>query len=886
MEDVQKMEEFIREKYYADLLKAAKEDKALAIDFSLLDRFDPVIADQLLESPRQVLDVVQKAAGNFGLEEKISIRIRNLPESRNIRIRNLRAKHMNRLWCIDAIIKSASEVKPQIYEATFACPECGTKIVLLQEGNLVKRPFSCECGRRGDFGEPVDKKMFDVRWLTGVEPFEITTGEQPGEMRIILKEDLTTPKMQKKTDPGSRLKITGSLIEAPKYLKGKLSTKMDTFFEALHVETKDIEFEDLDITPEDEKRIKEISDDPKVYDRLKLSIAPGIYGFDEIKESIALQLFGGIRHRLPDGNTIRGNIHILLTGDPGIGKSVIGSSKILHNSGGKLEYIGIGDLVDNILKSPNTLKKNVEIGLNITGIKVITFNPLTHTPEWKYVTAFVRHKSPKKLLRVRTAGGREIISTKDHSFVTINEKGDIVSIEGSDINSNIFLPVPLNTHKEMARSMKINQKIRTNAKILSDEIKFDWNFGFFVGMFVSEGSAAKGNIYINTNNLENKNKLSNFLRSIGLNPNFNYKSLLVSSRNLQKFMEKNCYNGEKSGYGKGSGARRKCIPSFAFFAPKEFIFGLLSGLFSGDGYFHNTMPKTVNRTIESFRIGYTTVSESLALQLIELLSSIGIFSVLRRKKYKYRGIYRRSFEIAITGDYATKFLRNVTMIGKKPIASRISGKDSFDCIPCVGLIYEITKNLGYLRRLPENSEKRRAFAAMMRTVKSRGRIGRRRLQKIYDMFLSDCRKSEDDIIKEKIEKLGKILKSNIVWDRVVEVGEIDSKEKYVYDLSIEGNENFSANNIIVHNSMFLKLVSGLVPRGKYVSGSGVTGAGITATVRKDEILGGWVLEAGALILTNKGIISIDEFDKIGKDDQIAMHEAMSIESYHGDTPIT
>jgi replicative DNA helicase Mcm len=76
----------------------------------------------------------------------------------------------------------------------------------------------------------------------------------------------------------------------------------------------------------------------------------------------------------------------------------------------------------------------------------------------------------------------------------------------------------------------------------------------------------------------------------------------------------------------------------------------------------------------------------------------------------------------------------------------------------------------------------------------------------------------------------------------------------------------------------LKLVSTLVPRGKYVSGSGVSGAGLTATVRKDEILGSWVLEAGALILCNRGLIAIDEFDKMSKDDQIAMHEATSVET--------
>jgi len=82
----------------------------------------------------------------------------------------------------------------------------------------------------------------------------------------------------------------------------------------------------------------------------------------------------------------------------------------------------------------------------------------------------------------------------------------------------------------------------------------------------------------------------------------------------------------------------------------------------------------------------------------------------------------------------------------------------------------------------------------------------------------------------------------------------------------------------VGKTVLLKLIATLMPRGKYVSGSGVTGAGLTATVRKDEMIGSWVLEAGALILANKSVISIDEFDKISRDDQIAMHEAMSIET--------
>ncbi len=284
---IDRLDEFLRERYYIELHKASREEAALIVDFNDLDRFDPVIADQLLEAPGGVLKAFNEAAARLSAADyKINVRIRNLPERRNLRIRNLRAKHMDRLFWIDAIIKSASEVRPQIYEAIFECPECMAKISVPQETNIVQRPSVCECGRRGDF-KLAGKKMFDVRWLVGVEPFEITTGERPGEISIFLRENLTSPRMQKKTDPGNKLKIVGMLKELPKRIKGKLSTKMDMYIEANHIEPSDVEFEELDITPEDERRIRELASDPNIYERLKASIAPGIYGFDEIKESIA-----------------------------------------------------------------------------------------------------------------------------------------------------------------------------------------------------------------------------------------------------------------------------------------------------------------------------------------------------------------------------------------------------------------------------------------------------------------------------------------------------------------------------------------------------------------------------------------------------------------------
>ena len=321
MDIQEKFEKFVREYYYPELVKSLKEERALVIEFSDLDHYDPILADELLEQPEKVLAVFNSAAASVAESgERINVRIRALPESRNIRIRNLRATHLNRLWTINATIRGAGEVKPQIYEAIFECPDCKAKIIVPQNGKIVQKPAVCECGRRGDFNM-IDKKTFDVRWLKAQEPYEVTSGEQPGEIGATLKEDLTTPKMQKKTDPGSNLVIVGILKEVPKHIKGKLGTNLDMILEANHVETSQVEFEELEITPEDERKIKELATNPDIYDMLRASIAPGIYGFDDIKDSVVMQLFGGQVHVLPDGSRIRGNIHILITGDPGTGKT-------------------------------------------------------------------------------------------------------------------------------------------------------------------------------------------------------------------------------------------------------------------------------------------------------------------------------------------------------------------------------------------------------------------------------------------------------------------------------------------------------------------------------------------------------------------------------------
>ena len=100
------------------------------------------------------------------------------------------------------------------------------------------------------------------------------------------------------------------------------STIFDIYLECNSIEIAEKEFEEVMISEEDEKkRILALSKDLNIYRKIAHSIAPTIYGIDDVKDAVALQLFGGIVKEMPDGTRLRGDVHVLLIGDPGIAKS-------------------------------------------------------------------------------------------------------------------------------------------------------------------------------------------------------------------------------------------------------------------------------------------------------------------------------------------------------------------------------------------------------------------------------------------------------------------------------------------------------------------------------------------------------------------------------------
>lgn len=343
-EKKKKRDEIIQEaKNFFDAYKKEirqSADKVAKIDFQMLAEFSPSLAESVIETPEDTILAMEEALGETfsNLVKNSRIRLDNLPKTTYVRVREIRAKHLDQLLWIDGIVRQASDVRPQVVNAKFECPNCGAILSVLQIEKKFREPSKCSCMWKGQF-RLLSKEMVDVQRLVIEEsPDSLEGGEQPKRITVFLKEDLVEPKMEERASPGSKIKIYGVLKEVPVPLQtGAISTRFDIAVEANNVIPMEESFEDLNISEEETKQILELAADPNLAKRLSKSIAPSVYGFDNIKDALILQLFGGIKKIKSDGGQARGDIHILLVGDPGVAKSVM--LKVISSIAPKGRYV-------------------------------------------------------------------------------------------------------------------------------------------------------------------------------------------------------------------------------------------------------------------------------------------------------------------------------------------------------------------------------------------------------------------------------------------------------------------------------------------------------------------------------------------------------------------
>ncbi|MGB9635417.1 MAG: minichromosome maintenance protein MCM [Candidatus Micrarchaeia archaeon] len=317
------LEEFLNTIYGPEIAKIKSkfpQMRSLYIDYNELSRWNSEIADMLLTEPDKVISAADEALLRCGLEKKYGYephaRFFNLPDM-GLLVQDIGAAHIDKLIRIEGVITKRTEIMPKVKMAFYKCSNCGATYKIIVSKNT--RPMTlCEvCKKRIDFSEE-ESYFVDIQRCEIQELLErLRGGAQASHIVMMLEDDLVNT-----VNPGDNVSITAILRIRPPQ-KGKSDSNIYTkYLDVVSIEKMQKEFEQIEISEEEEKKIRELSKDPHIIKKIADSLASGIYGHEKIKEAIALQLFGGTRNKTLSGNIpIRSDIHILLIGDPGAAKS-------------------------------------------------------------------------------------------------------------------------------------------------------------------------------------------------------------------------------------------------------------------------------------------------------------------------------------------------------------------------------------------------------------------------------------------------------------------------------------------------------------------------------------------------------------------------------------
>ena len=425
---IDNFEQFYRRYYSDEIGRLAQnypnEQRSLYVDWTDLYRYDSDLADDFLSQPEQLREYAEEALRLYDLPVDVSlgqahVRVQNLDQSTDIR--EIRARHVNTMVSVQGIVRKATDVRPKIQEAAFECQRCGTLTYIPQSGGDFQEPHECQgCERQGPFQINFDQSEFvDSQKLRVQEsPEGLRGGETPQSLDVHIEDDITG-----EVTPGDHVTVTGVLHLEQQGSGQDKSAVFDVYMDGISVTIEDEQFEEMDITDEDKQEIVELSQSEDIYEQMVDSMAPAIYGYEEEKLAMILQLFSGVTKHLPDESRIRGDLHMLLIGDPGTGKCVKGDTKVALADGTERE---IRKLVEENLNDPQPIDDGV--------YDDVDFELPSLTPrgslEQRRATKVWKRETPERMYRIRTKSGTELEVTPSHPlFVRSGGSFDAVRAE-------------------------------------------------------------------------------------------------------------------------------------------------------------------------------------------------------------------------------------------------------------------------------------------------------------------------------------------------------------------------------------------------------------------------------------------------------------------------
>ncbi|MCX8163200.1 MAG: minichromosome maintenance protein MCM [Candidatus Micrarchaeota archaeon] len=322
-------EEFVEKYYKEDLAQLELEyptKKSLIINFEDIQKFNPDLADFLVENPDIALNAFEKTikknkAGILEIDFSPHVRIAGLKDN-DLMIQNISSKHIDKLLTVKGIITKRAEVMHKVKIAFYRCLMCDYVLKVPLTKKTIA-PENCpECKKKALTLDEENSYFVDIQRAECQELLERVRGGAPAAKIELYLEDDNVNKIM----PGESVELTGILrLKTPTKTKGAkaaVGATYSRYLEVNYINPIHRDFEEIKINEQEVKKILEMAQDKGIYERLQKALAPGIYGHDEVKLAIVLQMFGGTKGKtLPGGVPIRDDIHILLIGDPGSAKS-------------------------------------------------------------------------------------------------------------------------------------------------------------------------------------------------------------------------------------------------------------------------------------------------------------------------------------------------------------------------------------------------------------------------------------------------------------------------------------------------------------------------------------------------------------------------------------
>lgn len=238
------------------------------------------------------------------------------------------------------MVKNITELKLRLMTSVFQCNNdaCNGQIEIDVDGELAKIPSRCpHCGTNMGFKLISEKSVYDnYKFIKLEEPLELRIGGDTREFKARIDGYQASPNYMIRAGDVCEVACTSTVEYDSK--KGLI----EPFLDVWHIKPLNSAYEEIRLSDEDIHKIEELSKEEDIFHKIVKSIAPDVYGYENIKEGLVLQMFEGDRPR--DGNIKnkdRHLIHILLIGDPGIGKSKLIES-IYENSPKAIKSNGAG----------------------------------------------------------------------------------------------------------------------------------------------------------------------------------------------------------------------------------------------------------------------------------------------------------------------------------------------------------------------------------------------------------------------------------------------------------------------------------------------------------------------------------------------------------------